>query len=33
MAIKRRYLGALLIDIGMITHEQLDECLKEQKKR
>jgi type IV pilus assembly protein PilB len=31
MAIKRRYLGALLIDIGMITHEQLDECLKEQK--
>ena len=31
MAIKRRYLGALLVDIGMITHEQLDECLKEQK--
>ncbi len=31
MAIKKRYLGALLIDIGMITHEQLDECLKEQK--
>jgi type IV pilus assembly protein PilB len=31
MAIKKRYLGALLIDIGMITHEQLDECLKVQK--
>jgi type IV pilus assembly protein PilB len=31
MAIKRRYLGALLVDIGMITHEQLDECLIEQK--
>ncbi len=32
MAIQRRYLGELLIDIGMITHEQLEECLKEQKK-
>lgn len=31
MAIKKKYLGELLIDVGMITHEQLEECLKEQK--
>ena len=29
MAIKRKYIGELLIDMGMITQEQLDECLKE----
>ena len=31
MGIKRKYLGSLLIDMGMITQKQLDECLKEQK--
>jgi type IV pilus assembly protein PilB len=31
MAIKRKYIGELLIDMGMITQQQLDECLKEQK--
>lgn len=31
MAIKRKYIGELLIDMGMITPPQLDECLKEQK--
>ena len=31
MAIKRKYLGELLIDMGMITSQQLEECLKEQK--
>ncbi len=31
MAIKRKYLGELLIGMGMITQAQLEECLKEQK--
>jgi type IV pilus assembly protein PilB len=31
MAIKRKYIGELLIDMGMITPQQLEECLKEQK--
>jgi type IV pilus assembly protein PilB len=31
MAIKRKYLGELLINTGMITQQQLEECLKEQK--
>ncbi len=31
MAIKRKYLGELLIGMGMITQQQLEECLKEQK--
>ena len=31
MAIKRKYLGELLIGMGMITQTQLEECLKEQK--
>ena len=31
MGIKRKYLGTLLIDMGMITNEQLEECLKEQR--
>lgn len=32
MGIKRKYLGELLIDVGMISREQLEECLEEQKK-
>ncbi|MGI5850160.1 MAG: hypothetical protein ACOX8Q_08900 [Christensenellales bacterium] len=32
MAIKRKYLGELLIEVGMVTQAQLEECLKEQKK-
>ena len=32
MAIKRKYLGELLIDLGIITRAQLEECLAEQKK-
>ncbi|MDD5017274.1 MAG: GspE/PulE family protein [Eubacteriales bacterium] len=31
MAIKRKYLGELLIDMGMVNKQQLDECLKEQR--
>ena len=31
MPIKRKFLGELLIDVGMITQEQLEECLEEQK--
>ena len=31
MAIKRKYLGELLIEMGMVNKAQLDECLKEQK--
>ena len=32
MAIKHKYLGEMLIDVGIITNEQLQECLSEQKK-
>ena len=32
MAIKRKYLGEMLIDVGMITRSQLEECLLIQKK-
>ena len=32
LAIKRKYLGEMLIDEGMITRDQLDECLVVQKK-
>jgi type IV pilus assembly protein PilB len=32
LAIKRKYLGEMLIDVGMITREQLEECLVVQKK-
>ena len=32
MAIKRKYLGEMLIDVGMITRTQLEECLIVQKK-
>ena len=28
MPIKRKFLGELLVEVGMITNEQLDECLK-----
>lgn len=31
MAFKRKYLGELLIGMGMITQQQLEECLSEQK--
>lgn len=32
MAIKHKYLGEMLIDVGIITNDQLQECLSEQKK-
>lgn len=32
MAIKRKYLGEMLIDVGMITRQQLEECLALQKR-
>lgn len=32
MPIQKKYLGELLIDVGMITEQQLQECLQEQSK-